>query len=129
MTLKKRILVVDDEADFCSVVQCNLEKQGFEVDVAYDGQECLTKVRAHPPDAIILDMIMPEKDGYAVCMAIKSDRKLAAIPIVMLTAAASPVTAALYAPRDARAARADDYLTKPASMDDIIRSLKKLLRI
>jgi two-component system alkaline phosphatase synthesis response regulator PhoP len=129
MAFKKRILVVDDEADYCSIVQCNLEKQGFEVDVAYDGRECLTKVRADPPDAIILDMIMPEKDGYAVCMAIKSDRKLAAIPIVMLTAATSPVTAALYSPSDGRAVRADGFLPKPASMDDIIRSLKKLLRI
>lgn len=129
MAFKKRILVVDDEADFCSVIQINLQKQGFEVDVAYDGQECLTKVMADPPDAIILDMIMPEKDGYAVCTAIKSDRKLAAIPIVMLTAAASPVTAALYPTCDGRPARADDYLPKPASMDDIIRSLKKLLRI
>lgn len=129
MTLKKRILVVDDEADFCSVLRCNLEKQGFEVEVAYDGEECLSKVRANPPDAIILDIVMPEKDGCAVCKAIKSDKQLAAIPIVMLTAAASPVTAALYSPCDSTATRADDYLPKPASVDDISQSLKNLLRI
>ena len=89
MTLKKRILVVDDEADFCSVLRSNLEKQGFEVEVAYDGEECLLKVKNNPPDAIILDIVMPEKDGNAVCKAIRSDKRLAAIPIVMLTAAAS----------------------------------------
>jgi two-component system alkaline phosphatase synthesis response regulator PhoP len=129
MTRKKRILVVDDEADFCSVVQCNLEKLGFEVDVAYDGEECLSKVRAHPPDAIILDIVMPEKDGHAVCMAIKSDKQLAAIPILVLTAAASPVTGVLYCPRSGSSARADDCLPKPSSMDEITRSLKNLLQI
>ena len=128
MTLKKRILVVDDEADFCSVLRSNLEKQGFEVEVAYDGEECLLKVKNNPPDAIILDIVMPEKDGNAVCKAIRSDKRLAAIPIVMLTAAASPVTAALYSSCDTAATRADDVLPKPASMDDIIRSLKNLLR-
>jgi two-component system, OmpR family, alkaline phosphatase synthesis response regulator PhoP len=129
MTLKKRILVVDDEADFCSLIQCNLEKQGFEVEVAYDGEECLSKVKANPPDAIILDIIMPEKDGHAVCRALKSDKKLAAIPIVLLTAAASPVTAVRYSHCDGTSTQADDYLPKPASMDDITQSLKNLLHI
>ena len=129
MALKKRILVVDDEADFCSIIQCNLEKQGFEVDVAYDGVECLSKVKANPPDAIILDIVMPEKDGFAVCKAIKSDKRLAAIPILMLTAAASPVTGVLYSSCDGFVARADDCLPKPSSMDDITRSLKNLLQI
>jgi two-component system alkaline phosphatase synthesis response regulator PhoP len=129
MTCKKRILVVDDEADFCSIVQSNLEKLGFEVDVAYDGEECLAKVRANPPDAIILDIVMPEKDGFAVCRAIKSDKQLAAIPILVLTAAASPVTVVLYSPRDGISTRADDCLPKPSSIDDIARSLKNLLQI
>jgi two-component system, OmpR family, alkaline phosphatase synthesis response regulator PhoP len=127
MTLKKRILVVDDEADFCSVIQNNLEKLGFEVEVAYDGEECLAKVKAHPPDAIILDMIMPEKDGHAVCKAIKADKKLAAIPIVMLTVVASPVTAARYSHRGDTSVLADGYLSKPASVEDIRKSLKTLL--
>ena len=129
MTLKKRILVVDDEPDFCSIVRSNLEKLGFEVDVAYDGEECLSKVRANPPDAIILDIVMPEKDGHAVCTAIKSDRQLAAIPILVLTAAASPVTGVLYSPRGGSSGRADHCLPKPSSMDDITRSLKNLLQI
>jgi two-component system, OmpR family, alkaline phosphatase synthesis response regulator PhoP len=127
MTHKKRILIVDDEADFCSIIQCNLERQGFEVEVAYDGEECLAKVKVRPPDAIILDMIMPEKDGFAVCRAIKTDKKLAAIPILMLTAVASPVTAARYSHRDDTGAQADGYLSKPASVEDISRSLKNLL--
>lgn len=129
MISKKRILVVDDEADFCSLIQCNLEKQGFEVDVAYDGDECLSKVRANPPDAIILDVVMPEKDGHAVCAALKSDKALSSIPIIMLTAAASPVTATRYSHSNNSGTHADDYLPKPASVEDITQSLKNLLDI
>jgi len=129
MTPKKRILVVDDEPDFCSIVQCNLEKQGFEVEVAYDGDECLSKVTANPPDAIILDIVMPEKDGHAVCKVLKSDKNLSAIPIVMLTAVASPVTATRYSHYDGTGMQADDYLLKPASAEDITQSLKNLLKL
>ncbi|MBT8357502.1 MAG: response regulator, partial [Deltaproteobacteria bacterium] len=64
---KKRILLVDDEPDFCSIVQGQLEKEGFEVELAYNGVEGLKKIRENPPDAIILDVMMPEKDGYEVC--------------------------------------------------------------
>lgn len=127
MTDKKRILVVDDEPDFCSIVQGNLEKEGFIVEVAYDGNEGLAKVKANPPDAIVLDVMMPEKDGYAVCKEIKEDEKLADIPIVMLTAVASHVTSTRYSHYDGMSMEADDYLPKPASAEDITQSLKGLL--
>jgi hypothetical protein len=64
MAVQKRILVVDDEADFAALVQGNLEREGFLVELAYNGEEGLIKVRANPPDAIVLDVMMPEKDGY-----------------------------------------------------------------
>jgi two-component system alkaline phosphatase synthesis response regulator PhoP len=127
MTEKKRILVVDDEPDFCAIVQGNLEKEGFEVEVAYDGNEGLAKVKANPPDAIVLDVMMPEKDGYAVCKEIKEDQKLADIPIIMLTAVASHVTSTRYSHYDGMSMEADDYLPKPASAEDITQSLKGLL--
>ena len=129
MNDKKRILVVDDEPDFCSIVQGNLEKEGFEVEVAYDGVQGLEKVKANPPDAIVLDVMMPEKDGYAVCKEIKEDEKLADIPIVMLTAVASHVTSTRYSHYDGMSMQADDYLPKPASAEDITQSLKGLLGI
>jgi len=129
MSGKKRILVVDDEPDFCSIVQGNLQKEGFEVDVAYDGNEGLAKIKANPPDAIVLDVMMPEKDGYAVCKEIKEDEKLADIPIVMLTAVASHVTSTRYSHYDGMSMQADDYLPKPASADDITQSLRGLLAL
>ena len=127
MNLQKRILVVDDEPDFASIVQGNLEKEGFTVDVAYNGVEGIEKVQANPPDAIVLDVMMPEMDGYAVCKELKGDEKYCEIPIVLLTAVASHVTSTRYTHRDGMATEADDYIAKPASAEDITKSIKRLL--
>jgi two-component system alkaline phosphatase synthesis response regulator PhoP len=127
MTTKKRILVVDDEPDFCAIVKGNLEKEGFSVEVAYDGVEGLAKVRANPPDAIVLDVMMPEMDGYAVCKTLKKDPKFSGIPVVMLTAVASHVSSTRYSHYDGMSMEADDYLPKPASADAITSSVKGLI--
>ncbi|MEE4605832.1 MAG: response regulator [Desulfobacteraceae bacterium] len=124
---KKRILVVDDEPDFAGIVQQNLEKEGFEVEVAYDGEEGLEKVQANPPDAIVLDVMMPGKDGYQVCSELKADDRFADIPIILLTAVASHVTSTRYSHRDGMSTEADDYLAKPASAEQITESIKGLL--
>ena len=127
MNTKKRILIVDDEPDFASIVQRNLEKEGFDVDVAYDGVEGIQKVKDNPPDAIVLDVMMPEKDGYEVCKELKNDEKYADIPILMLTAVASHVTSTRYSHHDGMSMEAEDYLPKPASSEEIIDSVKSLL--
>jgi two-component system alkaline phosphatase synthesis response regulator PhoP len=127
MTLQKRILVVDDEPDFASIVQGNLEKEGFEVDVAYNGVEGIEKIKANPPDAIVLDVMMPEKDGYVVCKELKEDDATCNIPIILLTAVASHVTSTRYTHADGMSTEADDYIAKPASADDITSSIKRLL--
>jgi len=127
MNEKKRILVVDDEPDFCSIVQGQLEKEGFDVELAYNGVEGLEKVRSNPPDAIVLDVMMPEKDGYEVCKELKADENLMDIPIVLLTAVASHVTSTRYSHADGMSTEADDYIAKPASAEEITRSIKGLL--
>ena len=129
MSAKKRILVVDDEPDFCLIVQGQLEKEGFEVDVAYNGVEGLEKVQENPPDAIVLDVMMPEKDGYEVCKELKDDDKFCDIPVLLLTAVASHVTSTRYSHADGMATEADDYIAKPASAEEISKSLKRMLRI
>ena len=129
MSAKKRILLVDDEPDFCAIVQGQLEKEGFDVEVAYDGVEGLEKVKANPPDAIILDVMMPEMDGYEACKKLKSDDKYADIPILMLTAVADKVTSTRYSHYDGMSMEADDYLPKPASAEDITQSIKSLLNL
>lgn len=127
MSDKKRILVVDDEPDFASIVQSNLRKEGFEVEVAYDGVEALEKVKKNPPDAIVLDVMMPEKDGYEVCSELKGDEKYHDIPIIMLTAVADHVGSTRYSHADGMSMEADDYLPKPASAEEITASVKSLV--
>jgi len=129
MNTKKRILVVDDEPDFVAVVQNNLEKEGFEVEVAYNGLEGLEKVKAFAPDCIVLDVMMPEMDGYEVCRELKKDEKFCEIPIVMLTAVASHVSSTRYSHYDGMSMEADDYLAKPASAEQITSSVRTLLNI
>jgi two-component system, OmpR family, alkaline phosphatase synthesis response regulator PhoP len=127
MSEKKRILVVDDEPDFCAIVQGQLEKEGFEVEIAYNGIEGLEKVHANPPDAIVLDVMMPEMDGYEVCRKLKGDEKYVDIPVVLLTAVASHVTSTRYTHRDGMSTDADDYIAKPASAEEIAESIKPLI--
>ena len=129
MAEKKRILVVDDEPDFALLVQGNLQKEGFDVDVAYNGVEGLEKIRQNPPDAIVLDVMMPEKDGYEVCAELKKDDRFADIAILMLTAVADHVTSTRYSHYDGMSMEADDYLAKPASAEEITDSIKSLLNI
>lgn len=129
MTDKKRILVVDDEPDFCLIVQGQLEKEGFEVDLAYNGVEGLEKVQSNKPDAIVLDVMMPEKDGYEVCKELKEDENFCDIPVLLLTAVASHVTSTRYSHADGMATEADDYIAKPASAEAISQSLKRMLQI
>ena len=127
MNTKKRILVIDDEPDFASIVQTNLKNEGFDVDVAYDGVEGLEKIKANPPDCIVLDVMMPEKDGYEVCSELKSDEKYQDIPIIMLTAVADHVGSTRYSHADGMSMEADDYLPKPASAEQITNSVKGLI--
>jgi two-component system alkaline phosphatase synthesis response regulator PhoP len=129
MNLNKRVLVVDDEPDFASIVQKNLEKEGFTVEVAYNGVEGLEMVRANAPDAIVLDVMMPEKDGYQVCKELKGNERTRDIPVILLTAVASHVTSTRYTHRDGMETEADDYISKPASAEEITKSLKRLLNL
>ncbi len=124
---KKRILVVDDEPDLVAMVKKNLEKAGYQVEVAYNGVEALEKVKANPPDAIVLDVMMPEKDGYEVCSELKNDEQYEDIPIVLLTAVADHVSSTKYSHADGMNMEADDYLPKPASAEEIAECVQQLL--
>ncbi len=127
MNEKKRILVVDDEPDFASIVKTNLEKEGFAVEIAYNGVEGLQKVEANPPDVIVLDVMMPEKDGYKMCKELKKDERFTDIPVIMLTAVGDHVTSTRYSHHDGMSMEAEDYLAKPASAEEITASVKRLL--
>ena len=124
---KARILIIDDQPSEVKMVRMALEAAGYEVVHAYNGTEGLEKAGSESPDLIILDVMMPEKDGYAVCKELKRSDELCNIPVILLTAVASHVTSTRYSHADGMTTEADDYIAKPASAADITRSLKRLL--
>jgi len=83
--MNKKVLVVDDASHITRLIQVNLEREGIEVATASDGVEGMRKVRQDPPDLIILDVIMPRKDGFEMLRELKEDEELAPIPAIMLT--------------------------------------------
>jgi len=105
MSQKALILVVDDEPHVRKLVRANLESSGYKVLIAADGEEALETVEQEMPDLVILDLMLPKLDGYAVCRRI---REFSAVPVIMLTARSAEVD--LIHGFDVGA---DDYLTKP----------------
>ena len=124
---KKTILLVDDEPDLVMILKQNLQAAGYDIEVAYNGVEAIAKVKANIPDAIVLDVMMQEKDGYAVCSELKGDEKYEDIPIIMLTAVSDHVSSTQYSHAHGMDMEADDYLPKPASPEEVIESLESLL--
>lgn len=128
MSDKKRVLLVDDEPDLIALLKKRFKKEGFDTDVAYDGNEAMEKITANPPDAIVLDVMMPDKDGYQVCAEIKAKKEYEDIPVLMLTAVADHVTSTRYSHQDGMNLEADDYIPKgPDSTDEIVAAVKRLL--
>ncbi|MGA4722059.1 response regulator YycF [Fictibacillus nanhaiensis] len=118
--MDKKILVVDDEKPIADILQFNLEKEGFTVTCAYDGINALEKVEKEKPDMILLDIMLPLKDGMEVCREI---RKKYDMPIIMLTAKDSEIDKVLGLELGA-----DDYVTKPFSTRELIARVKANLR-
>ena len=115
-----KILVVDDERPIAEILKYNLEKDGFEVILAFDGEEALRRAGEDNPDLIILDIMLPKMDGFAVCREIRSRRE---IPIIMLTAKETELDKVLGLELGA-----DDYVTKPFSAREVAARVKAILR-
>jgi len=118
--MEKKILVIDDEKPIADILQFNLKKEGFEVHCAYDGIEALEKVEEIQPDLILLDIMLPLKDGMEVCREV---RKKYDTPIIMLTAKDSEIDKVLGLELGA-----DDYVTKPFSTRELLARVKANLR-
>jgi len=116
--------VVEDDADLVELLSFNLKSSGFAVGTAADGAEALKKARAQMPDLILLDLMLPELDGFAVCEILRRDPATAQIPIIMLTAVSSEL-----ARLNGLAAGADEYLTKPFSPRQVVSRVKELLHL
>lgn len=119
MSDKKLILVVDDEADLVDMISLKLESLNFRTMKAYDGVDAWEKIKAEKPDLMILDVMMPRKDGYELCREIKKDPQYKDIPVVLLTAVADHVSTTKYTHLDGRTTPADDFVPKPIDIDKL----------
>jgi len=118
--MKAKVLVIDDEKPLAEILQYNLEKEGFSVLVAYDGEEALRLAFREQPDIILLDIMLPRLDGFSVC---KQIRQKLDVPIIILTARETEVDKILGLELGA-----DDYVTKPFSVRELIARIKATLR-
>jgi two-component system response regulator ResD len=118
--MSKKILVVDDDKNICELLRLYLEKEGYEVILAFDGEEALIKFEHNLPDIILLDIMMPRLDGWQVCRKI---RKNSEIPIVMLSAKGEVFDKVLGLELGA-----DDYIVKPFDTKEVVARIKAVLR-
>ena len=119
--MARKILTCDDEKHIVRLIQVNLERQGYEVITAYNGVECLEKVKEDRPDLIVLDVMMPEMTGFEVLETLKKDPETENIPVIMLTARA----------QDSDVLRGwqsggECYLTKPFNPMELIAFVKRI---
>ncbi|WP_422924957.1 winged helix-turn-helix domain-containing protein [Singulisphaera sp. PoT] len=120
---KPKILIVEDERALVEVLAVNLEREGFDVLMAHDGQDGLRQAQLKLPDLIVLDLMLPVKPGLEVCRELRNGARTREIPIIMVTAKAEETDELV-----GFAVGADDYVTKPYSVKILIERIKKELR-
>lgn len=120
MSDDKLILVVDDDPDLVEAVSMKLQALNYKVATAYDGEEAMEKITEEKPALVILDVMMPRKNGWEVCEDIKNSDDLKDIVVVLLTAVADSVKTTSYTHHDGKTTLADDYIPKPIDLDKLM---------
>ena len=120
--MSERILIVDDEPNIVLSVEFLMRREGFEVEVATDGEAALAAVGARPPALVILDVMLPKMNGFEVCRHLRANPAWAAVKVLMLTARGRETEVA-----KGLGAGADAYVTKPFSTRDLVAQVKRLL--
>ena len=120
---KAHVLVVDDDKSIVKVVRSYLEQAGYEVSTALDGEHALHLLRSERPDLMVLDLMLPDRDGWEITRIIRNDQSLGAMPIIMLTARVEDTDKIIGLELGA-----DDYVTKPFNAREIVARVRALLR-
>ncbi len=124
MTNKKRILCIEDEAEMIELTRLVLEREGFEVLGAVGGSRGLEAIQREKPDLVLLDLMMPDIDGWEVYRRMKANDELADIPVIIVTAKAQSIDKVL----GLQVAKVDDYITKPFGPKELLESINRVLR-
>jgi two-component system alkaline phosphatase synthesis response regulator PhoP len=120
---KQRILVVDDDREVVRLMRAYLEQAGYEVLAAYDGETAVHTLRREKPDLVLLDLMLPDRDGYDITRLVRADATLAHIPIIMLTARVEDTDKII-----GLEIGADDYVTKPYNPREVVARVRARLR-
>lgn len=120
--MRKKLLLVEDNTDLLELLRLGLKDFEFLVSTASDGLEALRKARSSLPDIIILDLVLPEVDGFAVCEALKRDPETARIPIIALTGLVSQ-----FSKLASLEVGADEYVTKPVTINQLVSTIERCL--
>jgi len=128
MKKKAKILLVDDDVDFVEATKTILESKPYEVIVAYEGEEGLRKAREENPDLILLDIIMPVKDGFTAAEQLKKDPQLSNIPVLVLTSFTARGRQTSLAVSRGLTLETEDYIDKPISPEELLARVGKYLK-
>jgi DNA-binding response OmpR family regulator len=129
MPQKAKILLIDDDIDFVDATRMILESKSYDVVTAYEGKDGLRLARQEHPDLIILDVIMPLKDGFSVAKQLKKDPLLAKLPVIMLTAFSTKGRETSIPLDRGLSLETEDYIEKPVSPQELLASVEKQLKI
>jgi two-component system, OmpR family, alkaline phosphatase synthesis response regulator PhoP len=127
MNNKKLILVVDDDTDLVEMVAMKLASKNFRVAKAYDGVEAMAKIKEERPALMILDVMMPRKDGYTLCDELKKSEEYKGIVIILLTAVTEAISSTNYTHIGGKTTLADDFIPKPIDMDKLMEIVEDSL--
>lgn len=124
---KKYVIIVDDDPDLVETVSMLLESKGYEVGKAYDGIEGEAAIKNRRPDVLVLDVMMPRKDGYTLCRELKANSQTRDIPVVLLTAVGEAVPTTTYTHYEGMTTEAEDFLPKPVDAKTLVEAVERLL--
>ncbi|MFQ6067330.1 MAG: PleD family two-component system response regulator [bacterium] len=128
MSEQPKILIVDDDPDVQDALKLVLETQPYQLTIASNGEECLEKVKKSLPDLIILDLLMPKKDGFEVIKELREEPEYPRIPIIILTAVKKEASDRRYELETGLAMDVDDYVEKPIQPNDLLHRVQKILK-
>jgi two-component system, OmpR family, alkaline phosphatase synthesis response regulator PhoP len=121
---RKKILVVEDEPDFLELLRVYFKEEGFAIATAKNGVDAIRKARSLMPDLILLDVMLPELDGFAVCEILRKDAATASIPVIMVTGLCGQLSRCAGIESGAT-----DFVTKPTTPDEIVSKVKEMLHL
>jgi phosphate regulon transcriptional regulator PhoB len=121
--VRQRIVIIEDERDIVELVRYNFRKEGFEIECFFRGREGLEYLRRNPADLVLLDILLPDEDGFEICKRLRADERMKSLPVIFLTAKSEEMDRVL-----GLEIGADDYVVKPFSPRELVARVKAVLR-